>query len=55
MTTPLTRRHFVAAASATAIAGVPTLLRAQTPISLRFSSSMVADQNAAHFAWAQRF
>jgi tripartite ATP-independent transporter DctP family solute receptor len=53
----ISRRRFaqsVAATAVTAAAGFPAVLRAQAPISLRFSSSMVADQNAAHYVWAQR-
>ena len=55
---PLTRRRFVqaaSAASAVAAAGLPGLARAQSVVSMRFSSSMVADQNAAHYVWAQAF
>ena len=56
--TPLTRRRFVqaaSAASAVAAVGLPGLARAQSPVALRFSSSMVADQNAAHYVWEQAF
>lgn len=54
------RRCFVRSASAAALAaavGHPLLshAQAQAPIALRFSSSMVADQNAAHFVWHQKF
>ncbi|KLN57296.1 TRAP transporter substrate-binding protein [Variovorax paradoxus] len=51
------RRRFVhagAAASLAALAGFPALVRAQSSIALRFSSSMLADDNAAHFVWCQR-
>ncbi|MBI2771286.1 MAG: TRAP transporter substrate-binding protein [Burkholderiales bacterium] len=53
----LSRRRFVRAAAATsfaAVAGVPGLGRAQAPLALRFSSSMTADDNAAHYVWYQR-
>ena len=52
----ITRRKLLkaaSAASAVAAAGLPGLVRAQSTVSLRFSSSMVADQNAAHYVWAQ--
>ncbi|MDB5893809.1 MAG: C4-dicarboxylate transporter substrate-binding protein [Rhodoferax sp.] len=51
------RRRFVQATSAASIAlaaGLPRLARAQSPVALRFSSSMVADQNAAHYVWFQQ-
>ena len=54
----ISRRRFVqagSAASLTALAGFPSLARAQTAIALRFSSSMTADDNAAHYVWYQRF
>jgi tripartite ATP-independent transporter DctP family solute receptor len=53
----LTRRQFVQSSSAAALAAstaLPAIVQAQAPIPLRFSSSMVADQNAAHFVWYQR-
>ena len=53
----LSRRHFVqstAAASVALAAGLPGLARAQAPVALRFSSSLVADQNSAHYVWYQR-
>lgn len=53
----LSRRRFVQSASAASVAfaaGLPSLAQSQAPISLRFSSSMVADQNAAHYVWFQR-
>jgi len=53
----VSRRRFLSAGSAAAI-GCAAGLRpasAQSAINLRFSSSMVADQNAAHFIWYQRF
>src|SRR5258706_2693458 len=51
-----TRRRFLQAASLAPLASAafPAIAQAQTPISLRFSSSMVADQNAAHYVWYQR-
>jgi len=53
----LSRRRFVQGASAASIAlaaGLPRTSHAQAA-SLRFSSSMVADQNAAHYVWEQAF
>ncbi len=55
--TAFTRRSFIKATSAASVAmatGFPSIVRAQTPIALRFSSSMVADQNAAHYVWFQK-
>jgi tripartite ATP-independent transporter DctP family solute receptor len=53
------RRRFLqtaAAASAGIAAGFPMIGRAQAaPIALRFSSSMTADDNAAHYVWEQHF
>lgn len=49
----LSRRHLIhAAAAATLATALPA--RAQARVTLRFSSSMVADQNAAHFVWHER-
>ncbi|UUZ61991.1 TRAP transporter substrate-binding protein [Polaromonas sp. P1-6] len=51
------RRRFVQTASAASLAfaaGLPGLARAQSPIALRFSSSLVADQNSAHYVWFQQ-
>ena len=56
--TSLSRRRFVqgsCAASIAAVAGLPTQASAQAVPTLRFSSSMVADQNAAHYVWQQQF
>ena len=51
----MSRRRFVQSAStAAAIAAAPLLARAQNPVALRFSSSMTADDNAAHYVWYQR-
>jgi tripartite ATP-independent transporter DctP family solute receptor len=51
-----TRRRFLQSTSVASLAGTPAWLRAQaTPISLRFSSSMLADDNAAHYVWEQHF
>ena len=52
----ISRRTFVQTASAgvAAAAGLPSILRAQTALALRFSSSMTADDNAAHYVWYQR-
>ena len=52
------RRSFLQAASVTTVAaatGAPLIARAQAPISLRFSSSMLADENAAHYVWYRSF
>jgi len=50
-----TRRHLLRLAGAAAAVGaVPPLARSQSRVTLRFSSSMVADQNAAHFVWYER-
>jgi len=51
------RRRFLAA-SAVAAAGLSGIARratAQSTITLRVSSSLPADQNAAHYVWYQRF
>ena len=51
------RRRFVQSASAASLAcavALPDLARAQSPVALRFSSSMTADDNAAHYVWYQR-
>jgi TRAP-type transport system periplasmic protein len=56
--TETSRRRFVQGAGAAAcatLAGLPAIGRAQTAIALRFSSSMTADDNAAHYVWYQRF
>jgi tripartite ATP-independent transporter DctP family solute receptor len=51
----LTRRQFVQAGCvASAALAVPFSARGQARATLRFSSSMVADQNAAHFVWYER-
>ncbi len=52
----ISRRRFVQAgstASVAALAGFPAIARAQTALALRFSSSMTADDNAAHYVWYQ--
>jgi tripartite ATP-independent transporter DctP family solute receptor len=53
----ISRRQFVhagSAASLAALAGFPAVASAQSGVALRFSSSMLADENAAHFVWCQR-
>jgi len=50
---PLSRRRLIQAGAAAALASALPI-RAQSRVSLRFSSSMVADQNAAHFVWYER-
>ena len=52
----ISRRRLVQAGCAAplaALAAAPAIVRAQAPIALRFSSSMLADDNAAHFVWNQ--
>ncbi|NMM03248.1 TRAP transporter substrate-binding protein [Paraburkholderia sp. RP-4-7] len=54
----ISRRQFLQVASAASVAAVtaiPTVSRAQSPVTLRFSSSMPADQNASHYVWYQHF
>lgn len=54
----LTRRAFVhqgaLASAAACLAGAPAFVRAEPAVTLRFSSSMTADDNAAHYVWYQR-
>lgn len=53
----LSRRQFVRAAGAASVAaaaGFPAISHAQAGVALRFSSSMTADDNAAHYVWYQR-
>jgi len=55
---PITRREFLAASSAGTLAltiGFANPGRAQSVITMRISSSMSADQNAAHYIWYERF
>jgi TRAP-type C4-dicarboxylate transport system substrate-binding protein len=52
-----TRRRFlqtVSAATLAAAGGLPDTVRAQPVVTLRCSSSMPADQNAAHYVWYER-
>jgi tripartite ATP-independent transporter DctP family solute receptor len=52
------RRRFLATASAGSLALAATCVspvRAQSVIAMRISSSMSADQNAAHYIWYERF
>jgi tripartite ATP-independent transporter DctP family solute receptor len=49
------RRQFLRRSALVAAVALPGLARAQAPISLRFSSSMLADDNAAHYVWEQHF
>ncbi len=54
----ISRRSFLATASAGTLAltaSLSTRLRAQSTITMRISSSMSADQNAAHYIWYERF
>ncbi len=55
--TSLSRRQLIQAAGAASIAatvGIPSISRAQATVALRFSASMTADENAAHYVWYQR-
>ena len=53
--TSLRRRRLVQAGAFAGVAGLPALVRGQAaPIALRFSSSMTADDNAAHYVWYQQ-
>jgi len=56
MAAPSTRRRRLVQATAfAAVAGFPALGRTQAaPVMLRFSSSMTADDNAAHYVWYQQ-
>ena len=49
------RRQFLQHTTFASFAAAPWVARAQAPISLRFSSSMTADDNAAHYVWEQHF
>jgi tripartite ATP-independent transporter DctP family solute receptor len=54
----ISRRSFLATASVGTLALTASLskpLRAQSTITMRISSSMSADQNAAHYIWYERF
>ena len=51
--TSLSRRQFIQTAGAASLAG-SSLLAHAAPLALRFSSSMTADDNAAHYVWYQR-
>jgi tripartite ATP-independent transporter DctP family solute receptor len=54
----ISRRKFLATASAGTLALTVTFAkpgRAQSVITMRISSSMSADQNAAHYIWYERF
>lgn len=55
-TNRISRRRFIASSSAVALASaMPTRGSAQSVVSLRVSSSLTPDQNAAHYLWYQRF
>ena len=52
------RRSFLQTAALSSVgagAAAPWVARAQAPVALRFSSSMLADDNAAHFVWYRSF
>ena len=52
----VSRRRFLSASvTALALAGGTPRARAQSAVTLRISSSLPADQNAAHYPWYQRF
>ena len=48
------RRRFLQSTGAAALSAPALLAHAQAPVALRFSSSMTADENAAHYVWYQR-
>jgi tripartite ATP-independent transporter DctP family solute receptor len=48
------RRQFLQTTGAAALSAPAFLGHAQAPVALRFSSSMTADDNAAHYVWYQR-
>lgn len=54
MASSLSRRRLVQAGALGAVGGFPFIARSQTVLSLRMSSSMTADDNAAHYVWYQR-
>jgi hypothetical protein len=53
----ISRRRFLQTASATTLAaasvGFPAIVRAQPAATLRLSSSMPPNENAAHYVWYQ--
>lgn len=51
---PFSRRRFLQSTGAAALSAPAFLAHAQAPVALRFSSSMTADENAAHYVWYQR-
>lgn len=54
----ISRRNFLTTAAAGSLALTATFakpVRAQSDITMRISSSMSADQNAAHYIWYERF
>ncbi|RDJ21315.1 C4-dicarboxylate ABC transporter substrate-binding protein [Bosea caraganae] len=54
---PMSRRTFtkLGLGSLGGALSMPAIVAAQAPIAFRVSSSMPADQNAAHFIWFERF
>jgi tripartite ATP-independent transporter DctP family solute receptor len=50
----LSRRHFLQSTGAAALSAPAFLTHAQAPLALRFSSTMTADDNAAHYVWYRR-
>ncbi|MDB5857067.1 MAG: putative tripartite ATP-independent periplasmic transporter, DctP subunit [Ramlibacter sp.] len=50
----LSRRHFLQSTGAAALTAPAFLAHAQAPLALRFSSTMTADDNAAHYVWYRR-
>jgi tripartite ATP-independent transporter DctP family solute receptor len=50
----ISRRQFLQSTGAAALSAPALGLHAQAPVALRFSSSMTADDNAAHYVWYQR-
>lgn len=55
MTSRRTCLAALGAGAGLALLGRPAIVKAQTPIALRVSSSMPSDPNSAHFVWHERF
>lgn len=55
MNSPSRRTLLQSAVAGIATLAAPTLVRAQSGVSLRMSSSLTADNNSSHFVWYDRF
>ena len=55
MTTFNRRTVLQGALASVATLAAPAIVRAQSPVSLRMSSSLTADMNSSHFVWYDRF